>query len=437
MKNFKKLIIDNFQTHRHTEIDFADGITVFVGKTDCGKTSIFRSIKLLLKNKPRGTGFICVFAPKDKKNKPTTTVSLTFEDDTEIKRIRSENINKYILTKEDGTEEHFDNFGVNIPPEILEAIGPNSVKIDTDTFYDINISEQLAPPFLLLDTPSTKTKVIDKVAKIDILNKAIKNNHLKMVNSKSSEKDIEDNITCLENRLKEFEDLEKQKEDLQTLKEKVKQLEDLQNKLFELKQKKELLDSISVSIQKGKEIVNNTNHFLSLTIPKLNSIKEIQTKLDLLLRCKSSYYAIENEIIENKNFINTNSSFNVASQKLINLKQNIANYILLVNIFNQFNTTCFSYNNTRIELEKLGNLGYITKTSQSLINKINLLSSLLSLNEQKKSVEKSLTVAYGYIPEQKQNIEINKQKLKDLLKSLKICPICHSEMTDEKINNIV
>lgn len=436
MKNFKKLIVDNFQTHKHTEIEFADGITVFVGKTDCGKTSIFRAIKLLLKNKPRGTGFICVFAPKDKKNKPTSTVSLTFDDDTEIQRIRSENINKYILIK-DGQEEHFDNFGVNIPPEILEAIGPNSVKIDTDTFYDINISEQLAPPFLLLDTPGTKTKVIDKVAKIDILNKAIKNNHLKMVNSKSTEKDTEDKIVNLENKLKEFEDLEKQKEDLQLLKEKVKHLEELQNKAQELKQKKELLDSILSSINKGKEMVTTINLFLSTTIPKLNTIKEKQNKLDLLIKCKNNYFAIENEISTNKNFIRKYSGFNIANQQLIRLKQNVSNYISLVNVYNNFNSIYFTYNNTKLELEKLNGLEHISKITQTLINKVNILNSLLLLNEQKKNVEKSLTVAYNYIPEQKQNIANNKQKLKDLLKSLKICPICHSEITDEKINNIV
>ena len=121
MKNFKKLTIENFQTHRHTEIDFADTITVFVGKTDSGKTAIFRALKLLIKNKPRGTGYICVFAPKDKKNKPTAKVSLTFSDDTVVERVRAENVNKYVLKTEKG-EEVFENFGINIPPEIAENI---------------------------------------------------------------------------------------------------------------------------------------------------------------------------------------------------------------------------------------------------------------------------------------------------------------------------
>ena len=146
---------------------------------------------MLIKNKPRGTGYICVFAPKDKKNKPTAKVSLTFSDDTVVERVRAENVNKYVLKTEKG-EEVFENFGINIPPEIAENIGDSSVKIDADTYYDINLSEQLAPPFLLLDTPSTKTKVIDKIAKIDILNQAIKNNHNKLLNSKSDERKLEE-----------------------------------------------------------------------------------------------------------------------------------------------------------------------------------------------------------------------------------------------------
>ena len=207
MKNFKKLIIDNFQNHKHTEIEFSDGITVFVGKTDSGKTAIFRAIKLILKNKPRGNGFISVFAEKNKKQKPTTNVSLTLEDDTEVIRTKSETVNKYTVKKED-KEETFENFGVNIPPEILDTIEANSVLIDTDTFFDINISEQLAPPFLITESPSVKTKVIDKVAKIDILNKAIKNNHLKLQNTLSNEKQIVLDIEKLENELKEFDTLD-------------------------------------------------------------------------------------------------------------------------------------------------------------------------------------------------------------------------------------
>ena len=51
-KLLKSLKIENFQSHPNTEVEFADGVTAFVGESTHGKSAILRALKLLWYNKP-------------------------------------------------------------------------------------------------------------------------------------------------------------------------------------------------------------------------------------------------------------------------------------------------------------------------------------------------------------------------------------------------
>ena len=54
MTNIKKIIIDNFQSHEHTEIEFGPGLNVIVGPSDYGKSAVVRALRWVLYNEPRG-----------------------------------------------------------------------------------------------------------------------------------------------------------------------------------------------------------------------------------------------------------------------------------------------------------------------------------------------------------------------------------------------
>lgn len=435
MKNFKKLIIDNFQNHKHTEIEFSDGITVFVGKTDCGKTSIFRAIKLLLKNKPRGIGFISVFAPKDKKNKPTTKIELTLEDDTVIQRIRSENVNKYTIITGD-KEENFENFGVNIPPEIKEVIGPCSVKIDAETNFDINISEQLAPPFLLLETPSLKTKVIDKIAKIDILNKAIKNNHNKIQNKNAEEKQTVQELEILTNNLKTFENLDTEIEKLNILKAKLSKLKELQNKLLVLKQLEEEYKQVTLSINKGNEIIKKISDFISKTATTYVKLKENENKLYFLLTNKNSLENIDKEVCDIKRIITQKDILILMDSKIKNLNILRESYLKYIKYVTQLNSIDNEMHILKNKIKSNSNIKQLEYKSNTLKNMCNTYFNIISLYNNLNEIDKNIGIAHNFIPDQINKLNADKNKLKELLKQIKICPFCQSEISEEKINSI-
>lgn len=81
MKYIKKVIIENFQSHKYTELDFDEHLNVIVGPSDQGKSAIIRGIKWALFNEPSGNFFI-------REGENDCSVTIVFNDDTKIKDIK-------------------------------------------------------------------------------------------------------------------------------------------------------------------------------------------------------------------------------------------------------------------------------------------------------------------------------------------------------------
>ena len=58
MSCIRRLVIDNFQSHEHTEVEFGSGLNVVVGPSDFGKSALVRALRWVLYNEPRGANFI-------------------------------------------------------------------------------------------------------------------------------------------------------------------------------------------------------------------------------------------------------------------------------------------------------------------------------------------------------------------------------------------
>ncbi len=92
MKYLKTVILENFQSHKYSIVEFNEGLNVIVGPSDTGKSAIIRGIKWALYNEPAGDYFI-------REGERDCTVTLEFSDNTKVKRYRSKSKNVYILIK--------------------------------------------------------------------------------------------------------------------------------------------------------------------------------------------------------------------------------------------------------------------------------------------------------------------------------------------------
>ena len=433
MKKIKKINIKYFQTHEDTVLDFADGITVLVGKTDSGKTAIIRSLKLITKNKPRGNGFISAFAPKDKKNKPTTKITLTLDDDTEIIRTKSENKNEYII-KNSEKEEAYNNFGINIPPEIEETIGSTSVKIDQDTYLEVNISEQLSQPFLLFESPTVKTKLIDKIARINVLNRAIKNTKTQVQEIKVNQKKLIEELEDKKETLTTFSNLDKEKEHLLKIKELFNKIKEKQKLLEIYKKNYENFIEIESSINKCQNIKVELNTFLSFSANKIDTLKNKYQQLLTIQNLNNTLNHCIYEINEVNNILAKKDFIFALNTKIQGLKdknaiyKNVftkANDLSLLNKYIAQEQSLITENkNTLLAEEKL------TELKNKVLFKQKLENMIMNLN----SLNNSIITANQFIPEQKQKVQQAINNLNELYKTIQYCPVCKRPFNNDYNN---
>lgn len=170
MKSIKSVVIENFQSHEHTEIEPAPsgGLTVIVGPSGHGKTAVLRALRWLLYNQPQGTGFM---------RKGAKMVRVTSEIDgggTAI-RERTTATNRYTAITAEAGRQVFKGSGTDVPLEIQQLTGVRPVRI-ADLTLTPNLARQLDGPFLGEEAVSagTRAKVLGRIAGVDEVDHASK-----------------------------------------------------------------------------------------------------------------------------------------------------------------------------------------------------------------------------------------------------------------------
>jgi len=252
----RKITIENFQSHKHTEVEFCPGVNVITGRSDSGKSSILRALQWVLWNRPTGFAFHSYFAKKE-----PTKVKVEFDDGSVIERIKSSRENKYIVN---GVE--LKALGSQVPEEVLQ----------THKLEDFNLQTQFENYFLLQDSPGEVARKLNKVVGLDIIDELVKraNSYVNSFRSQISESDIrieelqkeiegycyldeiEPLLVQVDDYLHELEQLESELDELKQL---VTDLEELERMLAEfvdietLEEKLQQLESLECELQQVTE----------------------------------------------------------------------------------------------------------------------------------------------------------------------------------------
>ena len=148
------IVIENFQSHQKTELNLSDGINVFSGNSDCGKSAIMRALLWCIENKPSGDAYVRN-AIKDNKGKIKGTCSVSIDG---ITRVRNKDFNGY-KTEVGST---YEALRTDVPTPIQDELGIGSV----------NIQRQLDGPFMLSNTPGENAKYINSLVNLDVIDKS-------------------------------------------------------------------------------------------------------------------------------------------------------------------------------------------------------------------------------------------------------------------------
>lgn len=250
----QKLEIKNFQSHKHSVLEFDAGLNVIVGATDSGKTAILRAFNWLVNNKPSGNAFRSTWGGE-------TSVVATI-DGTLVSRIKDKT-DSYIIKKQGKKAKELKAFGTGVPDVVT-----NFLLLD-----EVNIQKQLDSPFLLTESPGKVAQFFNKVANLDKIDSSISNINSEINKTKHSITFNENAIAEKENELNQYNNLP--------------EIESLYRKAIRLAEKSNALEDkiaeaqgiITKTVNVRKEI-DELSGYIELEIPvnKLLSLYEMKGK---------------------------------------------------------------------------------------------------------------------------------------------------------------
>lgn len=149
-KGIRKVVLRNFMTHEHTEVDLSPGNTVIVGDNDIGKSAFMRAIRAISYNEGKDNMI--------RHHCESCEVELHIEDNMVLKwtrKAKGSHKTAYFLFDGDGNQIRHEVDGTKVPTWVKDLL-----RIDHVQGLDVQIGHQLTPLFLLKETGPVRATLL-------------------------------------------------------------------------------------------------------------------------------------------------------------------------------------------------------------------------------------------------------------------------------------
>lgn len=250
----KAVDITNFQSHKHSRLEFSKGFNVIIGSGDHGKTAILRALNWVRSNRPLGEGFI-------RTGTEETVVKLELLDEVNSSITRTKGkTNSYIIHSNINSDDIvLTSFGSNVPEEVSSLIN-----ID-----EINIQWQTNPYYLVYESAGQIALTIRETYGLDQIDKVVHNIGSKIKENNGKLENIESELNNINTKIKELEEF-----DLNRLKNLIEKAEEKVGKQLKLNI---LVKNLSKLIN---DIKNVDNKISSIPENLDEIIKKIESELE-------------------------------------------------------------------------------------------------------------------------------------------------------------
>lgn len=476
MQVIKEIKIENFQSHRSTNLKFNSGLNIITGPSDNGKSAIVRALRWVLYNEPLGDDFIRVGASRCR-------VGILLGNGYRVIRERSNKENRYIIVDPAGEKEIYTGFGTKVPQEVITAHRMPKVTLDDDLEDTLNLDYQLSGPFLLNDSGSTRAKAIGQLTGVHIIDSAIKGVAIDLRRAQSEKKKELNEIEAIDEKLKDYQDLPQLKKEItrknkllkdikrikakldkqQSLQkewEKVKkeqaQLQKTLSKLDQLEKVEKLYQQITETRKRLSKLqgfwqdwqeINKNKQELKQVLKKLSNLDKINDhyqQLEKILRRRRELVDYKDDFKDLKLKIKTGQKFLQKTESLEQVEKLLAKvstkkekYTRLKNIAQDWTEVNKELQHKQKILAKLP----ARKKVHNLLNQIKetkaKLDKLKEINTFYQKNKENIQKGKEYIQEIDQNIERKLNLYKNKLRKANRCPLCFSEIADEVLEQII
>lgn len=409
------LKIQNFQSIHKGELPIKD-FTVLVGKTNRGKSAILRALRTVLLNE-WNSGFVKV---GEKETKVEFEICEKTEylnnilPGLEIEKVKvTKPSNEYEISLSTGETQKFPKVGKNTP-EGMECLNLAGITTEREDIFNLNFQSQLEPLFLITSTEVELTSFVNKVFDISRFEKALrdmKTDDIKIARS------LEENDKRGQLLSVEKENIETRKKILQdtseTLEYRIKMTEQVDSYLREVKEAVSVYITLQEGLQKlekEREVLNIQKQYLSL----ISLWLEQGTQLKEINLSRAEMQTLYKEIKT--------------------LAESLKPLSLLQEKYSELSGVCENIT----ELNSLYKEKGILQTNQqvylflqNLLQKEDILLAGFSLLQDCKRELREISVGELDLKKQQDLLVGDKHKFEvfelfkdEVLKSLKICPVC-------------
>lgn len=425
MRYIKKIILENFQSHKYSIIELNEELNVIVGPSDTGKSAIIRGLKWALYNEPSGDYFI-------REGEREASVTIEFSDNTIIKRYRSKSKNIYYLYKINGEELVFEGFGTNVPQEIIDEIGIEKIHLDSEESVSINLGEQLEGAFLLSEKSAIRASAIGRLVGVNVIDDALRESLKDNRNISTIRKTLDDSVLTLEEELKQYDYLSE-------INNKLNKIDAIKGNIIEKTEKYNTLIRLNDNLNKSNLSLTESIIYLN----KLKEIKNIDLKVskieDLYIKHKyfinkkNNYLKIVNGIKEDDYIINKLKNLNLTQNIFELLSNSLIKLNKLQNV--QYKKIKYESEITKCNniIDKLKYVSVIENSSVIMQNRLTLLKSFININENMNINMRNILIGQKYISKfnNLNIVDINLSKLEILERKL-----TNLQHTNDKIKKI-
>jgi hypothetical protein len=429
----EKIIIENFQSHQKTVVEPAPAgqLTVLVGNGDAGKSVVLRVLKWIFYNSPQGMDFVRVGANYVKG-------ALEYGSGHKIIRGRTVSTNRYtVVSPESNNPEVYEGFGNSIPLEIQQITGVYPVKIGDDVHY-LNLLEQSDGPFLgtkQISSPA-RAKVLGKMAGTEEIDVAGQELGTDLYRRNQDEKRLKTEIAGLGEDIKRFDYLPR-------LKAKIEQLQGVLEAVKAAQERKTKLENIRFSLTTVNQNIEQCN----LVVERwrdLDTIARIMAEVESMKQRRDNLVALRQQketaevgmrgaeaVIARLVYLPETEDMVVIvetlSQRLNWLKQLKTN----------FNNASLSLSHAEICLSKWARVDEAEQARNGVIELTEKRRILIGLRQQLQTIEQNITTTRQNAVVWEQRVAELEGAYKDALLAAGVCPTCGTEMTLEKLKNVV
>lgn len=459
----EKIVMENFQCHKHTEIEFCNGLNVFTGESDSGKSSIMRAFSFVYGELSGGAKDYIKHGEKEAR------VSLFLSNGNIITRI--------VEAKQGGFNgyEVFDasqniEFKVNTKStsQIQQLLGYCPLSVDEKTHFSLNFLNQDDAHFFIGKnvTPALRAKIIGTIYKTHFADFLLREyetslkkdnillrNKMQEVEVKQQDVDRMSHVVQME---KDLADAEKLYAEIEALNLEVNKLKGLKAKMDDVLEKGKLLKNVILELDKicsARDLIDESKNLsfaktkgekaehLNKNISKLEQRVEV---MDMIISKRNDLEETKNIYVEKENMTNISSKLKELIRD-IRLYRNViedANILTsqqeTISIIKELIKCSEKANKAKTVLEKGKLLKNATKNLDKKCEELRVAQSdVLKINNETEELKKLRASLKSILEKGKRAkadieryaIEENRymEEHKTLLIGLGECPTCHQK----------